>query len=830
MPKITASSLGWLSDPSTGHRLFADPSEKSESIRKPPPGNEGFDDIGPKRTIVSRGTEIFVAKGREVRCADLQDLKARHPKSVSSENEPNLQYKVLNIPIIDFEVCQLEISQDGLLLAIIGVKDIVVCVLPGEGFAKRAGPGRDIEVNVPRYNRVGEDYHRTLNDEKIVRALWHPLGVEGASLVVLTSDAFVRTYDFTIDQENSFKIADQIFDLIALDGRERHTRGFTADVESMKPASCCFGAGVLGWRPFSLYILMRGGDIYALSPIVPSRWMATPEYLQSLSLDVTAELEGLDENATLAHKLVLRQQAKWINDIMNQEANMTAAFSASTLSPIRNAPTCLKRPEVVGPSPALQGPFLFQPAPLELSNEEYYACDIFHVESDPLAVIGILYSNGKIDICLEFDPLPAKWISKKTNRLRRNSEDTSDLPVIATCESLSLGIDLGPNSEYTSWPTFSSDPYSDQVWYVNHNLGVTSISMKGWLNKLSTVMVDEEEDGFLEKALEKGPRSVAETIVKSALTPNGSMQPVDGSLAIYGAYIGYMFIAASSFQVHSVEFEEPFGAIAEDDDAVAKDSAFAFKGRDSIRRGENFAPSSSVMGRQAHILDPPFTVPPIFTQPSALSDLLRNELQKNKKVVHNKVMFSTESQAVLKRARDTLKNEYDEIMKVAREMYLRAEAQRLEYRRQLAKIHEIEARLEKLKSKDVKERLVIYLKKQEELQSRADEALKTLIVKNEMGLSDAEKKWFKEAGKLKEKIQGNGRTSLMRRKAEVQKLLQELTPAVDGEGTEGGEKDDGVPEEVRQGRVKQLNELLDKDRGALVKSTRQKLERLSMDI
>ena len=76
----------------------------------------------------------------------------------------------------------------------------------------------------------------------------------------------------------------------------------------MEAASCCFGEGEQGWRPFTLYILMRGGDIYALTPLVLSRFRVSREYLHALSLAVAADLDSVDENATMADKLILRQR------------------------------------------------------------------------------------------------------------------------------------------------------------------------------------------------------------------------------------------------------------------------------------------------------------------------------------------------------------------------------------------------------------------------------------------------------------------------------------------------------------------------------------------
>ena len=48
------------------------------------------------------------------------------------------------------------------------------------------------------FNMVGSNYHNPEKDSRIVRAIWHPLGVEGASLLVLTSESIVRFVHFLL--------------------------------------------------------------------------------------------------------------------------------------------------------------------------------------------------------------------------------------------------------------------------------------------------------------------------------------------------------------------------------------------------------------------------------------------------------------------------------------------------------------------------------------------------------------------------------------------------------------------------------------------------------
>lgn len=555
---------------------------------------------------------------------------------------------------------------------------------------------------------------------------------------------------------------------------------------------------------------MRGGDIYALTPLVPSRWNASREYLQNLSLDITADLESLEDGASVQEKRSLWQQTKWINHVLNQEAGLAAAAFGNA-SPGKKGPTCLSRPDtVVGPTPLLQGPFLFQPAPLEFQGDVYDACDIFHIEAGAIGVIGVLFSNGKVDICLEFEQLRAKWVDRK-KKGRVEEEEKAELPIIAAYESINLDIS---DTSTKNWPVFMADPRSEQIWYVNHNSGVVSFSMKAWLSKLASVMDDDEEDGFMTKLLAGSPQSSVRKVIDHGKRLAGLMKPIIGSVVVYEAYLGYILIAATPTSVESVEFDEVLAQTSAGAFSKAQSFGQTTPQRNAAVQSAPYTATPPTIKKKTSILSPPYTPSPEFRKPSALPVLLQQAAAHNSRLVRAPIMFSTESNEFLRRARDTLKVEYDRIMEAAQEMYDRAALQRIEYRKQLETIHKASENLEKLRNKDVRERLVQYLKKQEELQARADEVLKTLIVKSETGFSDAEKKWFKEIAKIEERVEGDGRVALGGRKEQVAKMLETLAPMVEEE--EGKRKGlvterDGVPEEVRKGKLKQLRELLDRE-------------------
>ena len=80
MPKIKSYTPGWLSKGSPGNNLFAPSTDVSRaSLSASYSGkSKKRPSSGPRRTIARRGTEFFVANGREIRWGDLVYLKEMH--------------------------------------------------------------------------------------------------------------------------------------------------------------------------------------------------------------------------------------------------------------------------------------------------------------------------------------------------------------------------------------------------------------------------------------------------------------------------------------------------------------------------------------------------------------------------------------------------------------------------------------------------------------------------------------------------------------------------------------------------------------------------------
>jgi hypothetical protein len=77
MPKVISYTPAWLSKPNPGHEIFTAKatSTQNSSVNGSSSSSKRTAKPGPRRTIARRGTEVFIAVGKEIRWADLVYLK-----------------------------------------------------------------------------------------------------------------------------------------------------------------------------------------------------------------------------------------------------------------------------------------------------------------------------------------------------------------------------------------------------------------------------------------------------------------------------------------------------------------------------------------------------------------------------------------------------------------------------------------------------------------------------------------------------------------------------------------------------------------------------------
>ena len=267
-----------------------------------------------------------------------------------------------------------------------------------------------------------------------MNALWHPLGVGGNCLVTITAEAVVRLWELDRSDRLSYDKPSLTFDMKKLAYGKfaeddfnapndlRKARGFSLDALDIDVASACFGGRGLdsdsAWSAMTLWVAMKGGDVYALCPILPSKWTPPSTLLPCLMSGVTAKLEIPSADSTEDDKMYNDQQYRWLKDLDSQ--NPLIEFGQDVYN----------RPMLPGAIPKLQGPYYVVPDEVE---EELPITDIYVIpaklDSDQLmvgeeeqvedllglscSVVCLATRDCNVYVSLDLEGVEARWLPSK---------------------------------------------------------------------------------------------------------------------------------------------------------------------------------------------------------------------------------------------------------------------------------------------------------------------------------------------------------------------------------------------------------------------------------
>ncbi|GAA5979084.1 hypothetical protein JCM10908_002799 [Rhodotorula pacifica] len=440
---------------------------------------------------VVRGADLIVAVGSELRIASLAQVKANAGADYDRQSLADRdigEYKVLHTPTITFDIQQLVLNPTSKLLAVVGAHSVVVVVLPRRGWSSAVG--KTIEC---RCLPIGAFYHSLPGSPAIASALWHPLGADASSLLLLTTDCTLREYTVSEDVSEPAQVVSFSRSGAAdKKGKAGGRLGFSAiERDAETAAAMCVGQGKADWGPLTLYALMRNGDVVSLCPFLPKKTEVSPSYIRGLSAFVSTKVDYLSSSlssslsktikpslsssytsnaATEAKRLEILEtrynlQLSYVQSLSRQLSSATSGNARS----IRNgsdvagegegdvedddeptdpdAPVRVTAPSRPNLTARVQGPFLMQPAPAELDNgADDRACDLVYlstgassapdsaVEADDKAGLGVLllaFKDGKVDVCLEVEKPEARFVGEgKTARSRTDSPAPSKGAVV----------------------------------------------------------------------------------------------------------------------------------------------------------------------------------------------------------------------------------------------------------------------------------------------------------------------------------------------------------------------------------------------------------------
>ena len=904
MPKVLAYTPEWLSRNNPGFQLFSNvqPTQTQTQARFkdsiwPEKGSDGITDyVGPNKTIARRGTEIFTVVGKYIRWADLSMLKenfeeqkatpTKAPRSTGSRTDIQIEkdgpedgsYRVRRnlvkgkgrsakhtfIQILTVAlgepIRRLSVSPNGDLLAIATAHTVHIALLPDSSHLGQLPNGA---IKLKTF-AIGPTTH-VLSQSQVASILWHPCGVAGSCLVTVTLDAVVRLWEFSRDNRWSTDSPTLAIDLKKLvtglseeqdfaPGRTRN-RAFSLDSVGLEVASACFGGSgssdESAWSATTLWFAMKGGDVYALCPLLPSKWQPPSTLMPSISTDVVAKTalnqDGSQKN--LEERRQYSDQYEWVRGMDSQDPAIVEG--KDQFSPDVEVYT---RPTTPGAIPRLQGPFqLFSEdmdEDLELSDIHVVAGKIDaealtsgdDSDSEPecmdehgvsAAVVCLLTRSGRVYVCLDMEGVEGQWLPrKKTKRLPEPPKEPY-LIVLEGLETLSSTDQLD-----LEWPIFTEDVRSRYSFFITHGKGVFFFSLDPWVQSLEQELQSSESLGapFRMDIIKNGPGTLRERILtfnyEQDLLPDSS---VAACLVFDDSDLGYFLLTPVNGEPKAAILEKPRPELEipiEDEEEEVSFVSIPDIDTLSLRN-----PAREI-----------YQAPQIFSRGSSLPEFLnKNVPSRHRKLMKEHVRMSTATLDLMTSAHRVISKETHLLGVAAADLFRRCERLQDELRDQISRANEVAHRTEVILGEDadpylgnstgkthatLDERLKKVRSRQQELASR-HEKLRERFSKAGEEVSEKEKRWFAEVKETAHSVgvgmeeqtqkqgeEGDGAESepeTLQRYQDARELTTDLVARAK-ETTEqesnGQTKVDGmhvIPSDVRKERVTKVMKLLERE-------------------
>ncbi|KAF2264168.1 hypothetical protein CC78DRAFT_464197 [Lojkania enalia] len=571
MPKVIGYTPPWLTRPFPGYEMFA--SKATPSAKET---------ASAQKTIATRGSEIFVAVGREIRWADLAQLKEAYGANnanMSSSRSRRLanpteqaSYRTLKVSV-PLPITRLAISPYGNYMAVCTSHTVHVVILPDSNLLD----SDDLSPIKPKSFQVGETAH-VLEQSPIASVLWHPLGYCGRCLVTITREGVVRLWELNRADRSTFSEPTLSINLVKLANATSaaddlsatmfgKSKGFSPDSAELEVASACFGdypdqEGVHGWAPQTLWIAMIEGDVYALCPLLPSKWQlgespGATTFLETLATSInTYNADILEESdATPEDKETAQNQLGWLSDLTYQEPFRENLPSGDVVK-------VFTRPTSVPAVPFLQGPFNLIPDVdyFELRDIIVFSLKTFSdgmgegkAEGSPSAAVCLLTDTSKVHIYLDLEGIVGRWLPATSKDGYTVSESPEHKLVLT--ETIALTNDEASSSGQS----ITADVHTDFSFFVSHSDGVFYVSLESWVRKLENELSEPQTEGSefrIQRLLEAASTQVEHCIQRPQNAERGS-EEVTSCVVLEDGNIGYLVLTTISHEPYAVVLDAP---------------------------------------------------------------------------------------------------------------------------------------------------------------------------------------------------------------------------------------------------------------------------------
>ncbi|WFD19416.1 hypothetical protein MCAP1_001646 [Malassezia caprae] len=656
--------------------------------------------------LATRGTDMIVVVQNELRITPLAQTKRAMDQGVEAPG-----YKVLHSDVLDFVVQSVHVNPTGKLLVVVGTHTLALVILPRRGYMKQVG------ARVPvKAVRIGAFYHAPHGTSAIAQCRWHPLGAEGASLVVLTEDAIVREYDVAHDVEEPKQTI-----AVLPPTRSAPSKWSADDDDEHCAVSCAFGRdigegralasaalsesldtgaqGAPSWLPYALFVLMRSGDVYVVCPFLPHHATLTRAAIQALA---THEAQ---------------HTRKYLAEILRQmPAHGVRASPAPDLTlDDDDAPppeaVAITAPSSVAHRVAVQGPCLLRPSPRELDDEyTSQACDLWvgQIRADDAAarldVLAIAARDGSLHLGLLAAPIAPAWAR------------ATAAPTIAVYECVDFALPAARASLLAAnHVSLMEDPLYPDTIYATHRYGMHALSLRSWTAPLLEAMAHNDTQALQQTAQDGIPTDVT-CIVRM---PADQAASIAGALVLNDVYLSYTLVVLTA-----------------DGQLAARELTLQ-----ASAGASGPVPAAEAERTYRPVLSHPFTAPSALA-PAPLA-LPRSWAPRTAVLP-----VTPDALRALGQLAEAVRARLQEVAAAGNAVQARVSEQMAEMQRQLRELQVAQERATSLEARKVLERVRRLEETQAETMQRFDTLLQQLMDEHTPQLSMYERRWFDELERM----------------------------------------------------------------------------------
>jgi nucleoporin NUP82 len=723
---------------------------------------------------------------------------------------------------------------------------------------------------------LGPSSENISEDAAIVCALWHPLGVHGRCLVTISDDAVLRIWELNRDDRSSFDESALSIDLTRLvnakdeDANLRASRyqsgkAFTPELAYIEPISACFGGlgrnGENPWSSMTLWIAMADGDLYALCPILPTKFQGFPGLVPYLSNSLNAKSMEILENSTSSSddEYRLRQETIWVQDLEEQEPYISiGTFNTPDVE-------IYSRPLAPRPKPTLQGPFDFgldgveiadilvrnvsaAEEPLQLETGELLLDESDDLDPMAVSVLCLLTRDGTLLILLDTAGVEPRWLPSKTplstpkkGALVLSSMDDEPAPLL-NLGSFNILKVTNSHRKSTGIPMITPDTQSSYSFFVTHSAGVTHVSLDSLIELLQAELLDPVQDGanlrvdlFLDSA-----KPTIESIIKFDKDQRKINSSILACIVLIDSDVGYFVLSSVSGHPYAVTLDTRYRDTMQDSTQSTNQQLSLYQ--DSF---------DETQPRQPYEADDGF-----YAQ-SQVPTFLRNLASRAAIPLHENIRLSPETLSILLEAHQLFSKECQNLSKAVARTHIACNILLGDFQDQITKVRGVARRIDAVTGNDEEEygdddkqergkdrieaRMQRVLDRQQKLGAKYKNIQKKLASLSGPNVSQREKEFIEEIDSISADLRDEPSDSapvgkLGRRIKEVVQLCEDVVAQSDDmakEAPSSPTKSDRpasrghVPAGLRRSKMDEVMKLLERQ-SAMVESTAERLSRLKV--